>query len=47
MQTNYYFKDAHNAIEGQNGKDPTNPDQEKYEPKTTKERYCISSKIKE
>lgn len=38
MQTNYYLGDTHNAIEGQNGKDPTNPDQEKYEPKTTKEK---------
>ena len=38
MQTNYYLGDTHNAIEGQNGKDPTKPDQEKYEPKTTKEK---------
>lgn len=31
MQTNYYLGDTHNAIEDQNGKDPTHPDQEKQE----------------
>lgn len=39
MQTNYYLGDTHNAVEDQNGKDPTNPDREKREkPKTTKEK---------
>lgn len=44
LQTNYYLGDNHNAIEDQNGKDPTNPDKEKYVPQTTKEKilYLLS-----
>lgn len=38
FQTNYYLGDTHNAIEDQNGKDPTNPDEEKAVPQTTKEK---------
>lgn len=38
IQTNYYLGDNQNAIENQNGRDPTHPDREKKEPKTTKEK---------
>ncbi|PSK35117.1 hypothetical protein C7M61_004779 [Candidozyma pseudohaemuli] len=31
MQTNYYLGDTHNAIEDQDGKDPSHPEQEKRE----------------
>lgn len=31
MQTNYFLGDTHNAIEDQDGKDPTHPDEEKKE----------------
>lgn len=39
MQTNYYLGDTHNAIEDQDGRDPTHPDREKQEtPRTWKEK---------
>lgn len=44
LQTNYYLGDTHNAIEDQDGKDPTDPDREKYIPQNTKEKimYLLS-----
>lgn len=39
FQTNFYLGDTHNAIEDQNGKDPTNPDEEIRVPQTTKEKF--------
>lgn len=38
FQTNYYLGDNQNAIEDQNGMDPTNPDEEKFIPQTKKEK---------
>lgn len=39
FQTNYYLGDNQNAIENQNGMDPTNPNKEKYVPQTRKEKF--------